>query len=228
MVSWFWASLTHLTTPNIKHCLDFVNAGNFGDCLKGRVRFMTVVTPAYAHSYKTICLAMHSPRVPNHTFRHPKLKSRYPNLPNDLYIISERGNEYHGWTIYTNGGTRVVDGETLAGWGVISRYPRGRIFVLFGPVILHRGSSRFLWCQNSQGQRPCVTKIKHALQVLGDTEGPEVDGLRAALKRAESDTKVTPIHMQVKECESFLLRSSTRSAPWWEPVSAMRRRDWLH
>ena len=29
----------------------------------------------------------------------------------------------------------VVDGETLAGWGVISRSPRGRIFILFGPVI---------------------------------------------------------------------------------------------
>ena len=52
-----------------------------------------------------------------------------------------------------------------------------------------------------------VTKIKHALQVLGDTEGPEVDVLRAALKRAESDTKVTPIHVQVKECESFLSRA---------------------
>ena len=52
-----------------------------------------------------------------------------------------------------------------------------------------------------------VTMIKYALQVLGDTEGPEVDGLRAVLKRAESDTKVTPIHMQVKECESFLSRA---------------------
>ena len=52
-----------------------------------------------------------------------------------------------------------------------------------------------------------VTKIKHALQVLGNTEGPEVDGLRAALKRAESDTKVTPFHVQVKECESFLSRA---------------------
>ena len=52
-----------------------------------------------------------------------------------------------------------------------------------------------------------VTKIKHALQVLGDTEGPDVDGLRAALKRVESDTKETPIHTQVKECESFLLRA---------------------
>ena len=52
-----------------------------------------------------------------------------------------------------------------------------------------------------------VMKIKHALQVLGDTEGPEVDGLRAALKRAETDTKVTPIHTQVKECESFVQRA---------------------
>ena len=59
--------------------------------------------------------------------------------------------------------------------------------------------------QTMAGDR--VTKIKHALQVLGDTEGPEVDGLRAALKRAESDTKVTPIHVQVKECESFLSRA---------------------
>ena len=29
--------------------------------------------------------------------------------------------------MYTDGGTRVVDGETLAGWGVISRSPHGRI-----------------------------------------------------------------------------------------------------
>ena len=115
MVSWFWASLTQLSMPIIKHCLDFVNAGDFGDCLKGRVRFMTAVTPAYAHSYQTICLAMHFLRVPHHTFQHPKLKSRYPNLPNDRSITGERGNDYHGWAIYTDGGTRVVDGEPLAG-----------------------------------------------------------------------------------------------------------------
>ena len=36
--------------------------------------------------------------------------------------------------IYTDGGTRVVDGETSAGWGVIARSPHARIDIMFGPV----------------------------------------------------------------------------------------------
>ena len=51
-----------------------------------------------------------------------------------------------------DGGTRVVDGEIFAGWGVISRTPRGRICLMFGPVITNEGSSGFLWCQNSLQQ----------------------------------------------------------------------------
>ena len=27
------------------------NPGNFWDCIKGRIRFMTAITPAYAHAY---------------------------------------------------------------------------------------------------------------------------------------------------------------------------------
>ena len=102
-----------------KHRLDSENAGNFGDCMKGRVRLMTAITPAYAHAFQTTCLAQHFPGVPHHTFRLPKSKSRYPYLPNDRSLTSERGNNYHGWAIYTDGGTRV-DGETLVGWCVIS------------------------------------------------------------------------------------------------------------
>ena len=99
-----------------KHRLDSENSGNFGDCMKGRVRLMTAITPAYAHAYQATRLAQHFPGVPHHTFRLPKPKSRYPYLPNDRSITRERGNDYHGWAIYTDGGTRVVDGETLAGW----------------------------------------------------------------------------------------------------------------
>ena len=33
------------------------NPGNFGDCMKGRIRFMTAITPAYAHAYQTACLS---------------------------------------------------------------------------------------------------------------------------------------------------------------------------
>ena len=36
-----------------KHCRDPANAGNFGDCMSGRVRFMTAITPAYAHAYQS-------------------------------------------------------------------------------------------------------------------------------------------------------------------------------
>ena len=50
-------------------------------------------------------------------------------------ITREEGIDYHGWAIYADGGTRVVDGEIFAGWSVISRSPLGRIFVLFAPSL---------------------------------------------------------------------------------------------
>ena len=36
--------------------------------------------------------------------------------------------------VYTDGGTRVSEGETAAGWGAVARSPGGRIFLMFGPV----------------------------------------------------------------------------------------------
>ena len=36
---------------------------------------------------------------------------------------------------HTDGGTRLADGETLAGWGAVARSPHGRIVFMFGPVI---------------------------------------------------------------------------------------------
>ena len=78
---------------------------------------------------------MHSPSVHAALFRLPKPKSRYPFLPNVRSITREVGNDHHGWAIYPDGGTHIVNGEIFAGWCVISRSPRGRIFVLLGPVI---------------------------------------------------------------------------------------------
>ena len=53
-------------------------------------------------------------------------------------LVPQRVNEamitVDGLT-YTDGGTRVVDGETLAGRGVISRSTHGRIDVMFCPVV---------------------------------------------------------------------------------------------
>ena len=95
--------------------------------MKGRSRFMTAITPAYAHAYQATCLARHIPAVPHQNFRLPKLKARHPYLPNARSITRDRGNDYRGWAIYTDGGTRVVDCETLAGWDVISRSPHGKL-----------------------------------------------------------------------------------------------------
>ena len=52
-----------------------------------------------------------------------------------------------------------------------------------------------------------VQKLQQALNILGDTEGPEVDGLRAALKRAEIAAQGVPVDKQVKDCEAFLSRA---------------------
>ena len=71
--------------------------------------------------------------VRHHNFWLPKHTSRYPYLPTAHSKTRERGNDYCGWAIYTDDGTRVVDGETLAGWSVISWSPHGRIDVMFGP-----------------------------------------------------------------------------------------------
>ena len=103
------------------HQRNLDNPGNFGDCMKGRVRFMTAITPAYAHAYQLICLTRHIPVVPNQKFRLPAAKARYPHLPNIRTTTRDKGNASQGWAIYTDMGSRLVDGETLAGWSAVAQ-----------------------------------------------------------------------------------------------------------
>ena len=110
---------------------------------------------------------MHFPGVPHHTFRLPKPKSRYSHLPSDRSITRELGNDYHGWAIHTDGGTRVVDGEIFAGWGVISRSPRGPIFVLFGPVITNEAHLAFSGAIIHSNNTAEMTAMFEALSFLG-------------------------------------------------------------
>ena len=53
-----------------KHSLNSENSGNFGHCMKGRIRFMTAITPAYALAYQATCLARHVrwPGISNRAF----------------------------------------------------------------------------------------------------------------------------------------------------------------
>ena len=135
--------------------------------MKERIRFMTAITPAYAHAYQATCLAHHFPGVPHHNFRLPKPKSRYPCLANARSITRKRGNDYRGWANDTDGGTRVVDGETLAGWGGISRSPHGRIDVMFGPVVTTEAHLAFFGARTHSNNTAEMTAMIEPLFFLG-------------------------------------------------------------
>ena len=130
----------------------FENPGNFGDCMKGRIRFMTAITPAYAHAYQATCLSRRMPAKLGKNFRLPKPNARYPYLPNARSTTRERGNDLRGWAIYTDGCTRVVNGETLDGWCVIARSLSWKNCYHVWSCYHHLSSSCFLNCQNSLQQ----------------------------------------------------------------------------
>ena len=56
-----------------------------------------------------------------------------------------------------------------------------------------------------------VAKLEAALAALHGVDGPEVESLRAALKRAK-EVKVQPVDVQIKECEGFLSRARAHLA----------------
>ena len=103
------------------HRRNLFDPGNFGDCMEERIQLMTAITPTYAHAYHSICLAGRPLVVPHQKFRRTTTRVK--------------GNGFQGWAIYTDGGTRVSDRETIAGWGAAARSPDGRLFFMFGPVI---------------------------------------------------------------------------------------------
>ena len=77
-----------------------------------------------------------------------------------------------------------------------------------------------------------VQKLKQVLDILGDTEGPEVDGLRAALKRAETAAQGVPTNKQVQDCEAFCSRARAHLEELEEkrsqsqPASVLQSRGW--
>ena len=77
-----------------QHRRGIENPRNFGDCMKGRIRFMTAITPAYAHAYWATCLTRHMPAFPRQNFRLPKPEASFPYLPNARSTTRERGNDY--------------------------------------------------------------------------------------------------------------------------------------
>ena len=105
-------SINALVYAHHQHRQGLENPGNFGDCMKGRIRFMTAITPADAHAYQATCLSRRVPAILE-KFPSPEAQSQI-SVPNARSKTRERGNDFRGWAVYTDG-VRVVDGETLAG-----------------------------------------------------------------------------------------------------------------
>ena len=85
------------------HRRNFENPGSVGDNMKGRIRFMTAITPVYANAYQATCPTRHLLALPCQNFRLTKPKARYPHLPNVRSATRERGSDFKGWAIYTDG-----------------------------------------------------------------------------------------------------------------------------
>ena len=124
---------------------------------------MTAITPACAHAYQLICMTKHILAVPSQKFRLPAAKARYPHLPSARTTTRDTGNEFQGWAIYTDGGTRLADGETLARWSAFTRCHQGKIFVMFGPVV----TSRVRRSQNPSNTTAELSSMIEALSFLG-------------------------------------------------------------
>ena len=63
-----------------------------------------------------------------------------------------------------------------------------------------------------QAARERAVKLQQALQVLGDTSGPEVEGLRSALEKAKKLSSEPTAEVQITECQNFIARAEKRVA----------------
>ena len=72
-------------------------------------------------------------------------------FPNDR-SPTRVGNDYHGWPIYTDGGTRIVDGEILCWIGCDFPITTWTNLRSVRPRHYHWSSSCVVWCQNSLHQ----------------------------------------------------------------------------
>ena len=104
------------------------------------------------------------PAVPRLNFRLPKPKARYPRFPNVRTTTRERGNDFQ---IYTDGGTRVVDGETFAGWGAFARCPNERMVIMIGPVVTTQAHLAFSGDRSHTNNTGEMSAMIEALSFLG-------------------------------------------------------------
>ena len=122
---------------------------------------------AYADAYQLICLTRRIPVVLSQHFRVVAAKARNPHLPNIRTTTRDKGNNFQGWAICTDGGTPLVHGETLAGSCVIARSHPGRIDVMFGPVLTTEAGLALAGARTHSNNTVEMTAMIEALSFLG-------------------------------------------------------------
>ena len=114
---------------------------------------MTAITPACAHAYQATCLTRLIPAVQNQRFRPAECQSQISASPQHSF--------------HTDGGTRLADGETLAGWSAVARSPHGRTDIVFGPVITTEAHLTFAGARIHSNNTAEMSAMIEALSFLG-------------------------------------------------------------
>ena len=83
------------------------------------------------------------------------------------HTTCERGNDFQGWAIYTDGCARLVNGETFAEWGAMARSLHARIDITFGPVITTRAHLAFSGARTPSNNTAEMTAMIQASSFLG-------------------------------------------------------------
>ena len=71
------------------------NPGNFGDCMKGRISFMTPSLLPTLHAYQATCLTQHMPAVPHQNFR--------LSVPSQRSFHNTYKTDFRGWAFFFRG-----------------------------------------------------------------------------------------------------------------------------
>ena len=77
---------------------------NFTELMYGRVKMMTALCPAWAHSYQTMCLDFHPEQLRPEVLWLPKPKKKFTMLPSCRTATRMTGIESPCWSLFTDGG----------------------------------------------------------------------------------------------------------------------------
>ena len=189
------------------HRRNLDNPANIGDCMEGRIRLMTAVTPTYAHAYSVplpdwapVCCS--SPQVSL-----ADCKARYPNLPNSRTTTREKKQRLARMGHYTDGGTRVSEGETSAGWSAVARSPHGRLYIMFGQVVTTEAHLAYARARHHSINTAELSSIIEALSFLGP-----MAQLPVILRRVSSTIP------DMRPSFAWTLSKHARTSSWGSPA----------